>query len=289
MRKTIIVAGTVLVLGLVLAGCGDNGNGNNEPPVNNPPPPAPGATELSLSGRVYSLDWSNGWFDTVRFTPFPTGQTRTVFGEYGGTGAIANGQLSFTIGIPTSLEHIGRLWFPGEESVTFDPPETQAAPLRLGTRAPSETQDSGYLFLLYFRDSVSGTSFSSEVVDRSYIYVDRDVVVRLAQDQTEEDEWEGTENGTTFNRTFITRAFTLTLREGWNVVHSRRVSSGSFVGPVANPTSITETVTETVTTADPGRQLRWTLDEWRDYSETLDLSRGALPVRPGTSPFGTRR
>ncbi|MCL2193790.1 MAG: hypothetical protein FWB78_10395, partial [Treponema sp.] len=251
--------------------------------------PAPGAAELSLSGRVYSAAWSDGFFALPTFAPFPAGQTRTV-STLGGTGTIANGQLSFAIGTPTSLRPVveGELWFPGDENVTFDPPETRAVSLWLRTQAPGDTHSSGDLGLEYIRFSISGSSFSGEWVSRGHIYVDRDVVVRLAQDQT--GTWTDTENGTTFNETYIARAFTITLREGWNVVHFRDIFSGSFAGPAANPTSVTMTQTSTVTTADPGRQLRWMLEEWGsgwdDYSETLDLSRGALPSAP---PFRTRR
>jgi len=285
MRKTMILAGTVLVLGLVFVGCDNNGNGGGIPPVVNPPAPAPGAEELSLTGRVYTVTWGSGLSPSL-FTPFPTGQNRTVTG-LGATGAIANGQLSFTIGTPSTLWPIeSELWFPAEEYVTFDPSSAQAIELWLSAQAPG---GSGELALEYFIRSISGNSFNQEWVYRRHIFVDRDVTVRLAQDRL--GVWEDVESGNHFSETYTIRAFTLTLRQGWNVVHHRGVATGTFVGSVANPTSVTTISTITVSTADPGRQLRWVLDEWDwdDYSETLELSRGVLPSSFGTSPFRARR
>jgi len=291
MRKTMIAAGTVLVLGLALAGCGSNDNG--EPPVNNPPAPAPGAAELNLSGRVYRVDGRNGggFLDVPTFTPFPAGQTRTVSWWRGGTGTVANGQLSFTVATPTSLRHVeDELWFPGGDYVTFDPPAAQAAELAwLSTQAPGGTHSRGSMSLEYFSMSISGSSLSGELVVRQHIYVDRDVVVSLAQDWTR--TWTDYDDaGVTFNATEIARAFTLILRQGWNALYLRQVSTGTLSEIAANPTSINATVTSTLTVSvvDPGRQLRWML-AWDDYSETLELFRSAPPGRLGAPPFGTRR
>ena len=284
MRKTMIVAGTVLVLGLAFTGCDNNGGGDDTPPVVNPPVPAPGATQLNLTGRVYASNWDDEFFPT--FTPFPTGQNRTVWSWHGGAGTIANGQLSFTIATPTSLSPIeNEIWLLGG---VFDPPNAQAARLWLSTRTAGGTQNTGELELMHFSGSVSGNSFSHERVDRLHMYVDRDVVVRMAQDWTETETWTE-DDGTIFNTTYTARAFTITLRQGWNTVHYRLVSTGTFVGTVENPTSVTMTTTETVSIADPGRQLRWSLYEWDSHHETLDLSRDALPRGLGASPFRTRR
>ena len=279
MRKTMILAGTVLVFGLVFLGCGDGGGES----VNNPPPPAPGADELSLTGRVYTMTFDRGASPT--FTPFPTGQSRTVTTGLGATGAIANGQLSFTIGTPSTLWPIEsglELWFGAEEYVTFYPSSAQVAELWLAGGSDA-------LDLEHHSGSTRGNSFNQERVSRRHIFVDRDVTIRLAQDRP--GTWEDVENGFSFSETYTVRAFTLTLRQGWNVVHYRVVMTGTFVGSVANPTSVTMVSTITLSTADPSRQLRWILDEWdwNDYSETLELSRGALPRSFGTSPFRARR
>ena len=272
MRKTMTVVGTVLVLGLTFAGCDNNGGGGGNggagggggAAVNNPPVPAPGTMELNLTGRVYSVDSGGGFFAFPTFTPFPSEQTRTVTisDDHGidETGTIASGQLNFTVGTPTSLRPIAESWSYG---ITVDPPTAQGITLRsFRTQAPGDTFSSGGLELIHMSGSVRGNSFSSELVQREHIFVDRDVIIRLAQDFSE--TWTYTEDDSTVNRTSTTRAFTLTIREGWNAIHFMRVSIGTFVGTIENFTSVTQASTTTISTADPGRQLRWVQSDWYD-------------------------
>jgi len=87
-KMSSILATLGLALALVFTSCGDdNGNGSG----------ALGAT-LELSGQVYTAYWAEDAFAPV-FTPF-TGSRTVVSDPPGGTGAIANGQLTFNFGRP---------------------------------------------------------------------------------------------------------------------------------------------------------------------------------------------
>ena len=140
--------------------------------------------------------------------------------------------------------------------------------------------------MAYGRQSVGENSGSGEEVERYHVFVDRDVTVSLAQDWTE--TWTDYEAGFPQTITNTIRAFTITLRQGWNAIHIRGTGDFTFEEGILGNFNFTTTIS----TADPGRQLRWVLyefDDWDDYSETLDRSRGALPNRPTASPFRARR
>jgi hypothetical protein len=278
MKKTVLMMGTALVLAFAVVSCGPDDNDDST--VVNPPAPAPGSSSMTLSGTVYEI--SDGDDFSLTFTPFPSGQSRTVESR-GGTGTIANGQLNFTIETPTDL------W--SAESFLYDLPEGTTVTPSAGVMFSeiyslgmyNSGEYSGSLYLGHGSGSIRGNSYSYNDVVRIHIYVSQDVVVRLANNVTENE----TEGSFTYN--YVTRAFTLDLKRGWNAVYQRSEGSGTFQGSADEPTGGTITSTTTISTSDPGLQLRWAFwgndDSYNSYSETSRRS-----VHPQNSiPFGTRR
>lgn len=114
MKKTFILStllAVALAAGILFVSCdtptsskGDdkdsnNSGGNGGSVISN------GGDTLKLSGQVYRLEQnydSNDITTSISITPY-TGPDKN-FTYRGGTGSIRNGQFSFTIGIPDSLE-----------------------------------------------------------------------------------------------------------------------------------------------------------------------------------------
>jgi hypothetical protein len=179
--------------------------------------------------------------------------THTVLSGAGGSGTISGGYLNFQIGTPTWLQPIANMWF--FENATFSVAGVQATELWLSLGGGGADLSG----LFYASSTISGNSFRFEYVLRRHIFVDRDVVVTSPR---REGSWSETYEGVTVNHTYVYQAFTLNLRAGWNAVHTREVDSGTFTGTWENPTSATVNYTVTVSTADPGRRLRWGLELW---------------------------
>jgi len=259
-RMPATLAAFCLAFALVLTGCGDdNGDdGTDSQPL--------GAT-LNLSGQVWH--WVGGEF--VQFTG-----TRTLTATPpGGTGAITDGRLSFTIGEPTGgLVSAGFLMedYLGWEQASANPGNAMVAMLDLRTPTGSLSREI---------QSETGTptswSFLEEMV--VYIFADRDVTISAPR----------TQNNETWGQelwTYDFMGFEILLREGWNALHWREEVRG--VG-----TNVS--VTYTLSAANPGH-IRWWLEEWDGdswngnevgngaLSEDLESSGRTLPGR-----FGARR
>lgn len=224
MRKAMILACAVLFLTLAFSGCpSPTGNGGTSPFVN-PPPPIPGSPTLQINQPVYLLvidtDFIPVWGDRL------TKETHTL-NHNGGSGTISDGYLNFTIGTPTDLESIDRLF----RGATFQPEGVQAAALRL-TSARGEP-----LNLCYASGALHGNDWSMEYVERVHIYVSEDVLVTSPIITESEAE--------------TYQPYNLYLKAGWNAVHRRMVIS---------ETPDTNDLTVTISTADPGFHLRWALE-----------------------------
>jgi len=164
--------------------------------------------------------------------------THTVSGSdgMGGSGSISGGYLNFTIGTPTGLSPIGEVsLFSHLErnygGITFSRHGVQGRTLSLSTHGGGLSGPSYSSFI------ISGNSFREEYVSRTYIFVSDDVVVTSPRIIP---EWTG-----------VYEAFTLNLRAGWNSFHYRDVV-------LETPTTPWHS-TITISTADPGRPLRWLL------------------------------
>ena len=228
----IIVLAAVIVFSM--SACGDDdengGSGGGS---------ALGAT-LNLSGKVFTGDWNETGVTYNEFTG-----NRTISASYldendrdiaiGGTGAITNGQLSFSIGTPSSLQNISGFF--GSDFNNLRISNTAARVADLNLRVPNGSR--------VYRGNESTTLTRWESEEVLYMYVDRDVTV-----SADRKENTGTEDGFTWTETF--NAFTINLKEGWNALHSRRV---------AVETDTSETFTMTISTGNPAN-LRWILNEW---------------------------
>jgi len=194
-RKCSGIIALVAVIGFSLAAC-DNGNDNGGGGG------ALGAT-LNLSGQVYTVDWDADYYTLVPYTG-----NSAVYSDLGGSGSITNGQLSFGIGIPSEMEKLIEYfgWFSDLENFSLSPTAAQGNFLSLGT-------PTGYL------SRENSTFSSSEGVSEEvmYIYVDRDTTISASRtvktEEFEDEEYDA--------YTMTTNAFNITLKEGWNSLHSK--------------------------------------------------------------------
>jgi len=228
-------------LALTLTGCGDNGNGGG----------GSGhlGDTLNFSGRVYTMDG-----ETFRFSPFTGSRTITSY-PAGGTGAIANGQLTFEMGRPDTedLRRLDGTWWLFEDA-TINPSSARGTYLNMRTPGGIFRENNNF--------SISGNTMSGTWDAVEYVFVDQEVTISRGR-QTWEEE----------GLSIIDNAFNITLREGWNAVHSR------FVSRNLNWETDTGSITETISLGNPGN-LRWVLYESDGYSENLEPAQG----RTGTFP-----
>jgi len=208
-QKLLGIIAMVALIGLSMAACDDGGAGGFL-----------GET-LNLSGEVWMIDWSYSGSEQ-RFTG-----NLPVTSDLGGNGAITNGQLNFSIGIPFPLGSINNLWL---MEVIED--------LYTNINISNTSVRGAVLDLPLSRMwvSESDTHFVEESV--FYIYVDRDVSV-TGDGGTETDE----------DVTYTITNLNLNLRQGWNAVHYKveeRLSGGQW------------TLTVNVSLNNPSH-LRWVL------------------------------
>jgi len=253
MKKRPVFLGVLLAFGLAFAGCPTDdkgGDGNNDGPV------YLGDT-LELSGQVY-LEKQNDDY-TISYQPF--NGNRTIFNDYGGSGEIKDGKLTFSIGTPNELLALGAL---------FDNDNVQVSNANIrGLSFVSLYVDSNnYGRLRKENQTISvrgGNSYSGTLEYVYYFYVENDVTVNgTGKTETETDIWEGA----TYTYTTTQKNFNLALKAGWNAVYLKREAVSTFTGTIDNPTG--ENITETITTSLGNPSLKWVLFDSNDYSATLD-------------------
>jgi len=203
---------------------------------------------------------------------------RTVTSELGGSGAITNGMLSFSIGTPSWLMGMAdgfveffEYFFDGMfDNLSISVPTARGALLiDLETSGGEHTQ---WLERRLFSDTVQ------EIV--VYLFVDQDVVI-TADGITHELAWDECWCSTCdcddcdcgFSETITIEDLNLSLRRGWNALFLR----GEYL-------EITDGVVEisaAISLGDPAR-LRWYLWESSGfaYSETIEPASAAVPGRP---------
>jgi hypothetical protein len=126
-------------------------------------------------------------------------------GGLGGNGSVTDGQLSFTIGTPTTLKPLIQL---GYEEI---PTDAQYATLDLRITDNSEYNWFQKMNLVYILMVQTPTTTLESM---SYIYVDRDVTI--------------TGTGTTSKpgtRTFVTSDINMSLKKGWNAMYRKDVAT----------------------------------------------------------------
>jgi|GEM_PF-1381053 len=284
-----------LALAPVLTGCPTDGNGGASTVCNfsgcdcvicicdnrdcgNVGPGWHGET-LNLSGQVWTAYWDDD-NDRLVYTRFT--DNRAVYAwvwtwgasEWGDrayldvTGQITNGQLNVTIGRPDTgyLEEVGDFirMFNHWGQVTAYPTNARVGALGINLDTESEIGSGS---------PPNSWTFVEE--DVMFVFVDRNVTIIAESAEETGMWWGGTIPGTAYMR-----AFSITLREGWNAVHWRNATSGTA-------TSATEI--STIYHRTPGH-LRWTTweENWDDYSIdfSTDLvpSGSALPGRTNARP-----
>jgi uncharacterized membrane protein len=249
-KKTMVIGSIVFATLLIFLmttcdnGSTDGGGGGNA---------AIGA-KLNLSGQVYmqDYDYDDG---TLTYTPY-SGTALTVPAPFtgAGTGTISvNGVFAFNnIGTPPSgvLEDIQTAMTEGGDSQwTMTVSDTSAKVFAIDSfQITSDSYD--HLSKQNLSYSINGTSVSSTSESVTYIYTDKDVVLRGTGSTITETETYG---GMTMNMTYTYKSFNIQLEAGWNALHLKATSSQKMTGT-------TMTVTGTVTISGGDANLKWVLD-----------------------------
>jgi hypothetical protein len=232
----------VAIMVLSMAACDPEGKVDN----------ASGIDTLNLSGRVYLQEQEN-------YSDF--GQSVAIISSNGRTGSVTNGNLSYSIGTPTSLWQLNSNSF--GLSSNYD--VSLSATVR-GYRLSglSLVNADGYIRKEEFT-RINSLNIHDESV--SYVYVENDVTLNgTGGTQT---------NGNTTN---IYRNFNLALKAGWNAIYKKREYSGTNTNG-----SLTIIITETVSLKNPA--LRWVLS---DYIPTPSIPpTSSTPLSSGSWASGT--
>jgi len=241
----------------------------------------PGAT-LNLSGPVWMQGQdSGGNWAMVRY-----GGNRTVTSNLGGSGAITNGELSFSIGAPSPLEGSVTDYFVGGFGTIFDDISVSVPDARSASFGFEVFEDGYGLTRGFWNGTVE--SGVVESVSVSYIFVDQDVVVtgsgrtNVFTRECQCEEWFGAcyceeilgACNCPGSELLITQDFSLNLSAGWNALHFRIETLGATDGA---PTS-----SYAISLGDPAN-LRWEIQNtvgallppWQLLSGRLDAKLGA--------------
>jgi hypothetical protein len=262
MKNSLKIFGIItlaVVVGLSTTGCPSDDSGSNEDG------PAFLGDRLELSGQVYTEKWNDS-YTSLSYQKY-TGNL-AINDYYGGNGEIKNGNLSFSIGTPDYLHTLDledkfgwnydNLTLSNQNvkgTLLFDPNSGSS----IDYSYPRKTSQT---------ISISGTKFSQTFEGVVYVYVDKDVTVSGKGKEEKYDEYGYDEYG--YKETYTTKNFSLALKAGWNAVYTKVTGSGSFTGPIDDPTSVNITSIETMSLGNPS--LKWVLEEDRDY-KSVSMSR----------------
>ena len=180
-----------------------------------------GVDTLVLTGevRILVIDY---WGDKVT-RPFEG--SVTVHSEPpGGAGVIANGQLSFIFGRPSTLEPLADVLADAVRGWGGFVISSSGA---MGARLTLRTPEAG---MTISQSSTFGGGHARESNDVHYVFVDRDVTInarRRIENTSERDDLEWIEDH---------RAFNITLRTGWNALHRNTEEEWHRMGREATTT-----------------------------------------------------
>jgi len=200
---------------------------------------------LTLSGQVYEI---KGNYDppSVSFEAYKEGDL--TVSAYGMTekGTIKNGQLSITLGTPTSLDDIDDGFI--DDDMTVSPSNAKGFVLSY-LYCYIENSD-GRRNLARGNYSIAGTTSETQEMVQ-YFYVDRDVTIS-SKEKTDNDYYGDV------TEIYTTKAFRLALKTGWNTLYMKQQTS-------MNERSKTIERITTISLANPGN-LKWFLGDSRDGS-----------------------
>jgi len=166
---------------------------------------------LTLSGQVYTMGVNEnpGTGNMITYTPY-TGPDKTLTSSIGGTGSITNGQMSFSIGIPSDVTSMDTILNGGKGSLWANDAAVQPSATLgwMGLSFDDENNRSIEFSRQNYVIIASSSSYSSTVENIFYFYVDRDCTI------TSKGSTEGT--GST-KKTFS--SMNLSLKKGWNTLN----------------------------------------------------------------------
>jgi hypothetical protein len=234
----------VAVIGFSMVSCGDDGGGD-EGGGN-----AVIGAKLELSGQVYTIA-TNETNYTVTFSEYKG--NLTIKDNNGGTATITNGKLNYTIETPNNLKTLDTDDFSFEyDNVIISDPSAKWFSLYF--YEPDYEYDYDYdsdtshsLSKTNIAVNIGKTSGTVTIEDVRYVYVDKNVTI----------SGKGKTQTITDTSTYKTNNFSLALKEGWNAIHTKRVSSATY--PAGNPSSSTSS-TNTVTISLNNPSFKWVLD-----------------------------
>ena len=251
--RTIGIGAILASIGLGMAACDTGGGGAAAGNADGANAPGFMGETMTLSGQVWT--WAQVGGSSM---PVSWSGTTGVFASFygwdedfavtGGSGAVINGQLNFSIGTPPNL-HLGlRSFFVGwQYEHPFDNFQISDEQVRFQLFQGLSTMCGGYLWR-----EIDPRLGDEEVV---YIFVDRNVTI--------------TGTGRTFlvpcschacncvqcNCTYVTRTqnLNLSLRRGWNAIYQRVIEHTAGAG--------VRMVNVTIGAGDPDHA-RWWFFEW---------------------------
>jgi hypothetical protein len=247
-----------VILALVFAACGD-GDGGGGGGGKNPGDKEPGddnptvnlGETLTLTGQVYEWDYDNYSFrryngsSTVEAGYYHYEQPYD-FISIGGSGAITNGQLNFTIGKPDHLVNLDYLMSdPNNDYTNIQYSKENVR----GVSFSNLNGNAGILSNQNITDSETDNSHLAIHEGVGYIYVEEDVTVS-GKGKTQTGTYEND-----IRYTHTTKDFTLALKKGWNALYYLNEIKETFSGTHDNPTNINETITNIIFLSNP--TLRW--------------------------------
>ena len=249
LSKLLGIIALVAIIGFSMAACDEGGGGGG---------PASGMETLSLSGRVslVNYDFSSGT-PSITYSNFIGNLEINDYGT-GGSGAITNGNLSYSVGTPSNLSTFNKEdvenYFE-DYDITLSTASVQATIL---SEFGIANDNDAYLYRGSAVWNVSGNSGTQihETVD--YIYVNNDITITGTGGT--EGPHTNTYEGITYTQTYIARNFSLALKTGWNAIYSKNEISSTLTGPAQNPTGMTYTSTITISLSNPS--LRWVLEDY---------------------------
>ena len=194
---------------------------------------------LELSGQVYIEQWTET--GSITYEKFNGNFT---INNYGGSGEVKNGKLSYTIGIPTNLETPEYFYFGYEYDDIKASKQDVKGEMINGLVAYGENY-----FLHKANATISsyskGYSLTSESV--YYAYVDNDVTISgkgITDEYTDD-----------FGKySYTPEDFSLVLKTGWNAIYRKHTQLTTYT-----ETGINVTSTLTVSLGNPS--LKWVLED----------------------------
>jgi len=206
---------------------------------------------LELSGQVYLMNYDDA-IENRSYQNF-TGNL-AIPSSNGGSGAITNGILNYSIEKPTNLQTVNAGTV-GNFLSGWDNIQISKTNVRGFILSELSVASSNYYGLYRGNSTISmGNNSGSQTSESvAYIYVEEDVTISGAG-KTET----GTEGAITYTYTYGN--LNLVLKAGWNAVYQKMAITATWTGQIENPTNANSTTTITMSLSNPS-SLKWVLQD----------------------------